>query len=53
MSYDDSGNSTIGRMGLGEVGHGQGVKSRDRANWNHLDPDVLNWQWELGAERVN
>lgn len=38
--------------GLVEVGHGQGVKSRDRANWNHLDPDVLNWQCEFGADEV-
>ena len=38
--------------GLVEVGHGQGVKSRDRANWNHLDPDVLNWQCEFGANEV-
>ena len=38
--------------GLVEVGHGQGVKSRDRANWNHLDPDVLNWQCEYGADEV-
>jgi len=36
--------------GLVEVGHGQGVKSRDRADWNHLDPDVLNWQCEFGAD---
>ena len=36
--------------GLVDVGHGQGVKSRDRANWNHLDPDVLNWQCEFGAD---
>jgi DNA-binding FadR family transcriptional regulator len=38
--------------GLVEVGHGQGVKSRERANWNHLDPDVLNWQCEFGADEV-
>jgi DNA-binding FadR family transcriptional regulator len=38
--------------GLVEVGHGQGVRSHDRANWNHLDPDVLNWQCEFGADEV-
>ncbi len=38
--------------GLVEVGHGQGVKSRDRASWNHLDPDVLNWLCEFGADEV-
>lgn len=38
--------------GLVEVGHGQGMKSRDRASWNHLDPDVLNWQCEFGADAL-
>jgi GntR family galactonate operon transcriptional repressor len=37
--------------GLVEVGHGQGVKSRERSDWNHLDPDVLNWQCEFGADK--
>jgi DNA-binding FadR family transcriptional regulator len=36
--------------GLVEVEHGQGVKSRKRSDWNHLDPDVLNWQCEFGAD---
>lgn len=38
--------------GLVEVGHGQGVKSRGRADWNHLDPDVLNWLCEFGADEM-
>lgn len=38
--------------GLVEVGHGQGVRSRERAGWNHLDPDVLNWQCDFGADEV-
>jgi GntR family galactonate operon transcriptional repressor len=38
--------------GLVEVGHGQGVKSRPRAHWNHLDPDVLNWLCESGADEM-
>jgi DNA-binding FadR family transcriptional regulator len=38
--------------GLVEVGHGQGMKSRDRGSWNHLDPDVLNWQCEFGADEL-
>ena len=38
--------------GLVEVGHGQGVKSRARSEWNHLDPDVLNWQCESGADQT-
>ena len=38
--------------GLVEVGHGQGVKSRDPANWNHLDPDVLNWLCEFGSDEA-
>jgi len=38
--------------GLVEVGHGQGMKSRDRASWNHFDPDVLNWQCEFGADEA-
>jgi len=38
--------------GLVEVGHGQGMRSRDRAGWNHLDPDVLNWQCEFGADEA-
>lgn len=38
--------------GLVEVGHGQGVKSRNPADWNHLDPDVLNWLCEFGADEA-
>jgi len=38
--------------GLVEVGHGQGMKSCDRASWNHFDPDVLNWQCEFGADEL-
>lgn len=38
--------------GLVEVGHGQGVRSRDRAKWNHLDPEVLNWQCDFGADEA-
>jgi DNA-binding FadR family transcriptional regulator len=36
--------------GLIEVGHGRGMHSRPRKYWNHLDPDVLKWQAETGAD---
>lgn len=38
--------------GLVEVGHGQGMVSRGPADWNHLDPDVLKWQCEAGADKI-
>jgi GntR family transcriptional regulator, galactonate operon transcriptional repressor len=38
--------------GMVEVSHGQGMMARRRQDWNHLDPDVLNWQCEYGADEL-
>lgn len=36
--------------GLIEVSHGRGMLSRPQRHWNHLDPDILKWQCEAGAD---
>jgi GntR family galactonate operon transcriptional repressor len=42
---------TLQAKGLVKVTHGQGMVAQPASLWNLLDPEVLNWQCEVGVDK--